>query len=150
MSLAFSARKASVASSGKAHLVQMSLRKGTVQAKCCVLRQRHDGKHFAAYLWPLLRCILLMLKLRLGEGALLRRTVTLGQVTFQRTAGGAVLDQHAPWPSTTSKTFFSVSTISCTPITDTLPCPLHPITDTRGTMLSILYAEECNRNWACA
>jgi len=84
----------------------------------------------AAYLGPLLGCILLMLKLRLGEGVLLRRTVTWGQVTFQCTAGGAVLDQHASWPSTISKTFFSVLTISCIPVTNTLPCPLHPITDT--------------------
>ena len=138
LSLAFSA---SIASSGEAHFVHMSLSNRTVREKCCVLRQRHHGRHFAAYLWPLLGCILLMLKLRLGEGVLFRRTVTLGQVTFQCTAGGAMLDQRAPWPSTTSKAFFSVSTISCIPITIHCLATFTQSQTPEALTLSILYAE---------
>ena len=45
--------------------------------------------------WPLLCCILLTLKERLGEGLLLSCTVTFGQVRFTCIAGGAVLESAA-------------------------------------------------------
>ncbi len=61
---------------------------------------------------PLLCCILLTLKERLGEGLLLSCSMTFGQVRFTCRVGGAVLECGAVWPSTSSRTFRSVSSTS--------------------------------------
>lgn len=49
------------------------------------------------------------------EGTLLLRlTVTLGQLTFRRSAGGEEVDNNATWLSTISRTLSNVSATSCT------------------------------------
>ena len=57
--------------------------------------------------------MLLALGVLLEEALLLRLTVTLGQLTFKRNAGGEEAENNATWLSTISRTLSNVSASSC-------------------------------------